>query len=181
MKAFLDLITIFITNPINIGLVIAFNLTTLVLLSLGFFLPESMLIKYNLNVFFTNHFSNVLIVFLISFFLFITQMVSVFLKKNKKRKESKRYTKQTQGLLDDAGCREILLKVYQGNGHPVFLHETHQKVMQLRTTGMIVRTTSQIIAPRSDMNNPKFPYVLQPWVEDYIRENLNITLKKEEE
>lgn len=173
MKEFFELILKFVINPINIGIVIAFNLATLVLLLIGVIIPGDILIKYNLNAFFINHFSNILIAFLVSLFLFITQIVPLIFNKYQERKRRKIIEKQTQELLDDDTCWEILLEVYKGKGHPVRLPEKHQKVMLLRGKGMIVRTTDQIMGTSSDLINPRFPYVLQPWVEDYIKEKLD--------
>ena len=111
--------------------------------------------------------------FLVSLFLFITQIVPVIFKKYQSKQELKKIKEKHQALLNDPNCWNILLKVYEGQGDPVMLPEKNQKVMLLRSNLMIIRTTDQILGSASDLINPYFPYVLQPWVENYIKENIN--------
>lgn len=169
MKEFFTAVLTFITNPIQIGLVIVIGFCSTTLLSMGIFIPEDLLIKYNLNTFFINNFSNILIVFLFSLFMFITQMVSIIYKNYELRRDARQIKKNRKILLKDPVCWEFLLKVYEGKGQPVNLPFRNQKVIQLESNYMITRTTDQIFMRGYDVSNPMFPYILQPWAEDYIK------------
>ena len=74
-------------------------------------------------------------------------------------------------MFEDPDCQEILLELYRQRNNPVLLPEHNQKVILMRQSGMIIRVTNQIMGSAYDLINPKFPYVLQTFTEEKIKEN----------
>lgn len=167
----------FFSKPINLGLLLAIFMTSLILLLGKVFLPEEIIISLSLDSFYNQYLPLVLIVFFGSFFLLVVQVFSMVYKKQKDKKSQKKeienLNKQHKELFEDPDCQKILLKLYNNKNNPVLLPEHNQKVMLLRQSGMIVRTTNQILGSPEDVINPKFPYVLQTFTEKMIEEKLN--------
>lgn len=112
--------------------------------------------------------SLVFLIVLIAFRLLIKSY-----KKNRDKKFNEWLDNERQRLVDDPLCWNILTKLYFNNGDPVQLHVYNQKVQQLEQYLMISRTTNSIFAWPSALNDPIFPYVLQPVAEYYIIKKLN--------
>lgn len=174
---FLNNLFSFFSKPISLGVLLAAFMTSLILLLGRIFLPKEIIITLGLDSFYEQYIPLVLIVFFVSFFLLIVQIFSMIYTKQKKnklrKKEIENLERQHKELFDDSDCQEILLELYRHRNNPVRLPEHNQKVMLLRQSGMIVRTTNQILGSPEDLINPKFPYVLQTFTEKMIEEKLN--------
>lgn len=112
--------------------------------------------------------SLVFLIVLIAFRLLIKSY-----KKHRDKKFNEFLDNERQRLVDDPLCWNILTKLYFNNGDPVQLHVYNQKVQQLEQYLMISKTTNSIFACPSALNDPIFPYVLQPVAEYYIIKKLN--------
>lgn len=163
----------FLSKPMNLGVLLAIFMTSLVLLLGRIFLPEEVIVNLSLDSFYDQYIPIVLIIFFVSFFLFIVQIFPMLYKKIERKQNAKRLEKQHKELLEDPECYKILMELYQQKSNPVLLPEYNQKVLLLRQNGMILRVTNQIIGRVSDFTNPRFPYILQPFAEILIKEKLN--------
>ncbi|WP_367376330.1 hypothetical protein [Lentilactobacillus kefiri] len=94
-------------------------------------------------------------------------------KKHRDNEFQKFLDNERQKLVNDPLCWKILIELYRNDGNPVKLHIYSQKVQLLENYLMISKTTNSIYAWPSEMNDPLFPYVLQPVAEYYISRKLD--------
>lgn len=172
-EKFLNSLFNFLSKPINLGVLVAIFMTSLVLLGGQIFLPEEIIINLSLDSFYDQYIPVVLIIFFVSFFLLIVQLFSMGYKKIENTKAKRSLKEYHKKLFEDPDCWEILLKIYRQKNDPVYLPEHNQKVILLRQSGMIVRVTNQIIGYLEEFENPMFPYVLQTFAEKMVKEKLN--------
>lgn len=162
----------FLSKPISLGILIAFFMTSLTLLTGRIFLSQEIINNLGLSTFYEQYMPLVLITFFISFFLLIAQLVPMLYKKYQNIKAKKNLEKIHKELFEDPDCQKILLELYRQRNNPVLLPEHNQKVILMRQSGMIIRVTNQIMGSAYDLMNPKFPYVLQTFTEKKIKEKL---------
>lgn len=172
-EKFLNTLFEFLSKPMSLGLLIAFFMTSLILLLGRIFLSQEVIVSLSLDSFYEQYMPLVLILFFVSLFLLIAQIIPMLYKKHQDKKAAESLEKQHKELFEDPDCQEILLELYRQRHNPVLLPEHNQKVMLLRQSGMIVRVTNQIMGSAYDLINPKFPYVLQTFTEKMIKEKLD--------
>lgn len=79
---------------------------------------------------------------------------------------NKFYSKQQDSLFQDEEALKILEELYAEHPQAVYLYMYNQKVKLLEQYGLITKATSQAIV---NMNNPHFPYILQPIAEEKLK------------
>lgn len=158
----------FLSKPINITIVIAVFLTSLFIFAFNF-LPEEILIRMKLLTFLNDYNYIVFICLVGSFFFLIIQGVMSFLKKKEDKKFNEYVQEQHEELFNDPDAYEILEYLYANHPEPVKLPIHNQKVKLLNQFGLIVRVSNQIQAAFYEMDNPRFPYVLQPIAEKKLK------------
>lgn len=167
----------FLSKPINISIVIAVFLTSLAITSLNL-LSEEILVRLKVLTF-LNEYGFIFVISLLgSFFFLIIQVVMLFFKRNEDKKRRKYLEEQQENLFNDPDAYKILKYLYSQHPENGRLPIQNQKVNLLSRFGLIVRISNQThLEYYEDMNNPMFPYVLQPVAEQRLRNELG-ELKK---
>lgn len=162
----------FLSKPINISIVIAVFLTSLFITGFNF-LSEEILVRMKLLTF-LNEYGYIFVISLLgSFFFLIIQAVMLFLKNHEDKKRRKYFEEQQENLFNDPDAYEILKYLYSQHPENGRLPIQNQKVNLLSRFGLIVRISNQThLEYYEDMNNPMFPYVLQPVAEQRLRNEL---------
>ena len=159
----------FLSKPINITIVIAVFLTSLFIFAFNF-LPEEILIRMKLLTFLNDYNYIVFICLVGSFFFLIIQGVMSFLKKKEDKKFNEYIQEQQEKLFNDPDAYAILKHMYEHHPHQVRLPIHNQKVKLLSQFGLIILTSTQThVEFYEDVNNPKFPYILQPIAEEKLK------------
>jgi len=161
----LDKVIDVLGKPINFNIMLASLLTSLFLLATNF-LPIKYLKRLHLEKFLDNYNYIVLIVFFVSFFLLVIHISSRIAKRKKDIAFNKFYSKQQDSLFQDEEALKILEDLYAEHPRAVYLYMYNQKVKLLEQYGLIAKATSQAIV---NMNNPHFPYILQPIAEEKLK------------
>lgn len=166
----------FLSKPINMGVLIAVFLTSVVMFSLNFISEEILLRMKLLN--FLDRYNYIIFIFLIaSFFVLVIQIIiisfNVFVKKSKGRKIQKNLRIQREKLFNDPYAREILMHLYKSHPQPADLPYLNQKVKLLEQFDLIIRVNEVTLISPFETNNIYFAYVLQPIAEEMILENDN--------
>ena len=78
----------------------------------------------------------------------------------------KHYSKQQDILFKDKEALKILADLYAKHPQAGYLYMYNQKVKLLEQYGLITKATSQAVV---NMNNPHFPYILQPIAEEKLK------------
>lgn len=152
-------------KPINFNFLMASFLTSLFLLATNF-LPASYLNKLHLEDFLDKYNYIVVIVFFVSFFLLVIHFTARRSKKKEDAKFNKYYSEQQDSLFQDDEALKILEELYSEHPQAVYLYMYNQKVKLLEQYGLIIKATNQAIV---NMNNPRFPYILQPIAEEKLK------------
>jgi len=161
----LDKVIDVLGKPINFNIMLASLLTSFVLLATNF-LPIKYLKRLHLEKFLDNYNYIVLIVFFVSFFLLVIHTSSRIAKRKKDIAFDKFYSKQQDSLFQDKEALKILEDLYAEHPKAVYLYMYNQKVKLLEQYGLITKATSQAVV---NMNNPHFPYILQPIAEEKLK------------
>lgn len=160
----------FLSKPINISIVIAVFLTSLVVTSFNF-LSEEILVRVKLLTF-LNEYGYIFVICLIgSFFFLIIQVVMMFLKKKEDEKRMAYFEEQQEDLFNDPDAYAILKYLYSRHPENGKLPIHNQKVKLLSQFGLIVRVSNQVNIEFHEMDNPMFPYILQPVAEKRLRKD----------
>lgn len=159
----------FLSKPINTTILIAIFLTSVFIFGFNF-LPEEILIRMNLLTF-LNDYNYIVFIFLVgSFFFLIIQGVMMFLKKKEDKKFNEYYKKQQEELFNDPVAYRILEHLYESHPQQVRLPIQNQKVKLLSQFGLITLASTQThLELYDDINNPMFPYILQPIAEEKLK------------
>lgn len=152
-------------KPINFNFLMASFLTSLFLLATNF-LPASYLNKLHLEDFLDKYNYIVVIVLFVSFFLLVIHFTARRSKKKEDAKFNKYYSEQQDSLFQDDEALKILEELYSEHPQAVYLYMYNQKVKLLEQYGLIIKATNQAIV---NMNNPRFPYILQPIAEEKLK------------
>lgn len=152
-------------KPINFNFLMASFLTSLFLLATNF-LPTNYLNKLHLEDFLDKYNYIVVIVFFVSFFLLVIHFTARRSKKKEDAKFNKFYSEQQDSLFQDDEALKILEELYSEHPQAVYLYMYNQKVKLLEQYGLIIKATNQAIV---NMNNPRFPYILQPIAEEKLK------------
>lgn len=154
----------FLGKPINFNIILATFFTSFLLLLLNF-LPPEYLVRFHIENFFDKYGFIVLIVFFISFFLLFLHLITNYRSKKEDKAATKFYLEQQDELFDDMDALLILVKLFQSHPNAVHLPLYNQKVKLLEQFGLITKATNQAIV---NMENPYFPYILQPIAEEKL-------------
>lgn len=165
MKA-LDKFVDVLGKPINFNILMASFLTSLILLVANF-LPTDYLNKLHFAEFLDKYNYVVIIVFFVSFFLLVTHFTARQSKKKEDAEFDKFYAEQQDSMFRDDSALEILEALYRQHPNAVRLPMNNQKVRLLEQYGLIIKASSQAIV---NINNPTFPYILQPISEEKLKE-----------
>lgn len=168
-----EFFTEILTKPIRYSVLIASLLTTFTLLIIPFLLPSEMSISSSLIRFLNDYSGFIFLIFSASFFLLIVQLVPDIHKKYEENRTKNYLKKMKKELYEDEIAWNILLKLYHANGEPILLVGNNQKVKLLRQYSMIIATSDRAIVSAYNMHNAKYPHILQPETEKYIRNFLN--------
>ena len=160
-----------LSKPINITIVIAIFLTSLFITGFNF-LPEEILIRMKLLTFLIEYGYIFVICLVGSFFLLIIQVVMIFLKKKEDEKRIAYFEKQQEDLFNDPDAYAILKYLYSRHPENGRLPIQNQKVKLLSQFGLIIRASNQANVPFYEMDNPMFPYILQPVAEKRLKKDL---------
>lgn len=152
-------------KPINFNFLMASFLTSLFLLATNF-LPAKYLNKLHLEVFLDKYNYIVVIAFFISFFLLVIHFTSKRSKKKEDAAFNKYYSEQQDRMFQDDEALKILEQLYAEHPQAVYLYMYNQKVRLLEQFGLITKATNQAVV---NMNNPHFPYILQPIAEEKLK------------
>lgn len=136
------------------------------------FLPEEILIRMKLLTFLNDYNYIVFICLVGSFFFLIIQGVMASIKKKEDKKFGEYIKKQHEELFNDPDAYEILKYLYEHHPESVKLPIHNQKVKLLSQFELIVRVSNQTNVAFYEMDNPKFPYVLQPIAEERLKKDL---------
>lgn len=153
-----------------LSLPLRINISLLVACGVLLFMPDEIMKKLYLKSFLDKYGFYIGILFTLTFSLVIfTILGHIFVKIKNKYLEWKS-NKDKYKLLNSLNDNEkfILFLFYQSDSNTLYLPPTLGTVAKLRSFGMITPTTTQFIV---DMRDPKYPFLMQPWVYDCIDEN----------
>lgn len=124
---------------------------------------------FNAQYFYSHFEMFVLIIALVMWFILISDAFLFF----KSRFDSKREIRIRHKFLSKLSGRklEIVSNMYLNNEHSGYLKQGDSDVLVLEQSGIILKTAKFAILDAYNMgeiNNPPFPYTLQPWVVDYF-------------
>lgn len=152
----------------TISILIAINLTSLLLLLVNF-LPNIYLERLHLVNFFNNYCFIVVIVFIISFFLSIWSGICFVHKKYQDKKFNEYYTNVQDDFFKDPEALKILYELHHASPDPVRFNMMNQKIKLLNQYGLITSATNTVAV--TDINKPMVPYILQPIAEEKLKNN----------
>ncbi|MCG2069278.1 super-infection exclusion protein B [Staphylococcus epidermidis] len=175
MSSVINKIIDILVKPANIAILAAVFLVSSFVFLLNF-VPKKLMFKANLKtlVNFLDSYNFILfLVIIISMFFLIVQGVSVLMKKHEHKKMVLDIRKKQETLFNDKMAWKILETMYENHPNPTRLHMQNQKVKLLSQYGLIVRASNQsYITFYDDINNPRFPFILQTVAEDRLREKI---------
>lgn len=146
-------------------------LSSLCLCLVGGLLPYSFLERIHYLDIYNKYGGNIFIVLIVSFFFLIVQSGMLILKRKRDRKFNKYFIKQQNNLLKDPDAIHILIYLYETHPNARRLPYNNQKVRLLEQFELIAKTMNTIYT--DDVDNPLFPYILQPKAEEKIKEIVN--------
>lgn len=158
-----------LVNPINKFLVIATFLTSL-LLFLFNFLPEDILNRTRMLDFFNQYTYILVIVMVFTFFLLIVQESAKWYKKREDKKFAEFFRNEQDKLFEDKDAKMFLNYLYESHPQSALLPKNNQKVKLLVQYQLIHQASSIQLVPGYETNNPSFPYILQPYAEEKLKE-----------
>lgn len=124
----------------------------------------------NLLLFLNEYNYIVFIVLVSSFFILIIQGVAGFLKRKKNKAFAYFYKEQQEELFNDHHAFQILEYMYEKHPEQVKLPIQNQKVKLLHQYGLIVLASKEVLAEWYHLDNPHFPFVLQPVAEKKLKD-----------
>lgn len=161
----------FLSKPINISIVIAVFFTSFFIFLFNF-LPEEILTRMKLLTFLNDYNYIVFICLVGSFFFLIIQGILAWFKKKEDKKMDEYIKKQHEELFNDPDAYKILKYLYEHHPDSVKLPINNQKVKLLSQFNLIILVSNQANVSLHEMDNPKFPYILQPVAESRLRKEL---------
>lgn len=156
-------------KPSNTGVLIGFFLTSIFIFSFNF-LPENLLIRIKMLNFLNKYTYIFVIIMIASFFLLVVQIIGMIVKKIKERKVYKFIRQQQEDLYNDPEAMRYLNHLYEHHPNAAKLPIYNQKVKMLEQYKLIHRTTNKIIATNYEIENPYFPFLIQPHAERKMKE-----------
>lgn len=175
MSSVINKIIDILVKPVNIAFLLAVFLVSSFVFLLNF-VPKKLMFKANLKtlVSFLDSYNFILfLIIIVSMFFLIVQGVSVLIKKHEHRKMVRDLRKKQETLFNDKMVWKILETMYENHPNPTRLHIQNQKVRLLSQYGLIVlASTESYIDFYDDINNPRYPFILQTVAEDRLREKI---------
>ena len=137
------------------------------------FLPVKTLEVLHLNSFKEKWGFIIGIIFLITTALSIQEFCLKVYKKHKNKKYMKKFKKQQPLILKELSIQEMAIVAILDElpSKTLLLPINDGIIKRLESKFIITRTTDSIIGY---LDNPKFPYTLNPWVSDTLKSNLDI-------
>lgn len=169
-----DKIIDFLNNPLNKGIFWSLGIVSFILLGLNVVLPDKQLHLLYIDSFLNKYGWALPVIFLFSMVFLIVGFVSNKVQKSQEKKQQDALEKVQNKLLEDEQALVYLYKLYQAHPNPVKLPKNNQKVKLLEQYGLIVRISNQIpIYDPEEILNPHFPFILQPYAEEKLKERYN--------
>ena len=159
----------FLSKPINTTIIAALFLTSAFIFAFNF-VPEETLERMNLLSFLNEYNYIVFIALVGSFFILVIQGVAGFLKRKKDKEFAAFYKEQQEDLFNDSYAFQILEYMYEKHPEQVKLPIQNQKVKLLNQYGLIVLAGKETLAEWYNLDDPHFPFVLQPIAEKKLKE-----------
>ena len=157
-------------NPIAFFFTLATFLSSLCILLAGF-LPYSFLKRMHYIDIYDKYGGTIFIIAIVSLFFVIIQSGMRYEKIKRDKEFRENFIKQQNNLLKDPDAIPILSYLYETHPNARWLPYNNQKVQLLEQFGLITKTMNTIYT--DDVNNPLFPYILQPKAEEKIKEIVN--------
>lgn len=134
------------------------------------FLPEKYIEKIYLSSLKSSFGSILGIVFVISLSILIISLVMSLYQVINHRRRSRIVIQRGKRLLETMNNyqKEIVTTLYRQKNYTFNLPVNDGAVQQLEQSLIIGKATNQYPV---DLQNPKFPYFLQPWAIDYIKDH----------
>lgn len=154
-------------NPIAFFFTLATFLSSLCILLAGF-LPYSFLKRMHYIDIYDKYGGTIFIIVVVSFFFLIVQSGMICVKRKRDKEFCEYFIKQQNNLLKDPDAIDILKYLYATHPNARLLSYNNQKVRLLEQFELIIKTVNT--AYMDDINNPLFPYILQPKAEEKIKE-----------
>lgn len=168
----------FISKPINTTVVAALFLTSGFIFMFNF-LPEQILIRMNLLDFLIDYNFVFFIVLVGSFFFLVIQLIARYFKRKKDKAVGEYIERERENLFNDEDAYEILAYLYSKHPNPVYLPIHNQKVLLLKQYELIQRVSSGVFVEGVEaLQNPRFPFVLQPISERRLKSDEKKELDK---
>ncbi|GAB2496576.1 hypothetical protein GCM10008929_17590 [Alkalibacterium psychrotolerans] len=163
----------FISKPINFAILLSFFVTSAILVSMNFWSTETLRRLNMIN--FLNEFTGYLMVTLfLSLFLIVFQVSAMIITKRKDKVVNEKIEKWRIDAVNDPHCWTILYRLYKNEGNPVKLPINNRHVISLTNLEMIVRVGTQVyVQSQDELENPRFPYVLQAFGQDLVEKKIN--------
>lgn len=99
----------------------------------------------------------------------------MFHKKKEDKKRHEYFKRQQEELFNDPDAYKILIYLYKHHPKQARLPIHNQKVILLSQFGLITLASTQTYPELyDDLNDPRFPYVLQPIAEQKLKQDRNI-------
>ncbi|MEB7488024.1 super-infection exclusion protein B [Enterococcus faecalis] len=170
----IDKIIDFLNNPLNKGIFWCLGIVSFIVLGLNVVLPKEQLQLIYIDSFLNKYGWTLPIIFLVSVVFLIVGFFSKKVQENQEKIFQAALRKEQNKLLEDELALVYLAKLYQSHPNPVQLPITNQKVKLLEQYHLIVRVMDQMpIYGFEELSNPHFPYVLQPYAEEKLKEKYN--------
>lgn len=161
-----------LVNPTNTVILASLTFASFSIFSLNF-LPETIIERINLMNFLEKYSFISIIAFITLGTLLIGQLIFMLLEKNKGKKQRKKQQehlkKVHEELFQDYDAQYYLLLLYINHPNAVELPLLNQKVNILFQYGLITQVTKQWMVDQFD---PRYPFVLQPFAEQRIKEDI---------
>ncbi|MBG9785614.1 super-infection exclusion protein B [Shouchella lehensis] len=157
-----------LTLPVNIMAALS--------LASGFLLlaSDDLLNKFFLREFLIDYGYIIGLVFIVFIsILIITLIINISKFIEAKRNQNKFYKNAPKRIRSLTNFQKaIVYGIYKEDNHTAPLPITDGAVVELEQKFVIGKTTNQIIT--DNLNDPKFPYLLQPWVVEVISNNTEL-------
>ncbi|OZV12381.1 hypothetical protein CIW83_09815 [Tissierella sp. P1] len=147
--------------------------SVLVGLGLLLFLPSGIIGKLYLDEFLNKYGIYVGFAFIILFSIVVFSIIGKIFILIKNKYSNYKFNRNKDKVLEGLNPNEkaILYLFYKSETNTLYLPYNDGLVAKLRSFFIITPTTNSIIT--GNLNNPRFPFMMQPWVHGYIDKNYN--------
>lgn len=147
--------------------------SVLVGLGLLLFLPSEIIGKLYLDEFLNKYGIYVGFAFIILFSIVVFSIIGKIFILIKNKYSNYKFNRNKDKFLEGLNPNEkaILYLFYKSETNTLYLPYNDGMIAKLRSFLIIAPTTNTIVT--SNLSNPRFPFLMQPWVYDYIDKNYN--------